>query len=112
MGLEYDGDAHTGRRAQRRDRRRMNFLEDAGWTVFHATDLDVLANPAPLMAKVAAALDRGSRAAGLPKLSIMGSGSYFPAPRRPSPMIGAPHGRSARDPAQVRSRTCSPGPGP
>jgi hypothetical protein len=23
----------------------MNFLEDAGWTVFHATDLDVLANP-------------------------------------------------------------------
>jgi hypothetical protein len=59
VGLEYDGDeGHAGRSAVRADRRRHNFLQDDGWAMFYATDLDVYRDFADLMRKVGAAIER------------------------------------------------------
>jgi hypothetical protein len=59
VGLEYDGEeGHTGRQNLRADRRRHNFLQDDGWAMFYATDLDVYRDHAELMRKVGAAIER------------------------------------------------------
>lgn len=61
VGLEYDGeDGHTGRQNLRSDRRRHNFLQDDGWAMFYATDLDVYHDFADLMRKVGSAVTRRS----------------------------------------------------
>lgn len=65
VGLEYDGETgHDGARRRRADRRRHNLLQDDGWAMFYATDLDVYRDHAALMAKVAAAIARRSRGDG------------------------------------------------
>jgi very-short-patch-repair endonuclease len=65
VGLEYDGEeGHDGPENRRGDRRRHNFLEDDGWAMFYATDLDVYRDHALLMARVARAIARRSRAGG------------------------------------------------
>lgn len=59
VGLEYDGEeAHAGRQNLRSDRRRHNFLQDDGWAMFYATDLDVYGDFEDLMRKVGAAIKR------------------------------------------------------
>jgi hypothetical protein len=59
VGLDYDGEeGHTGRENLRADRRRHNFLQDGGWTMFYATDLDVYRDHEDLMCKVGRAVDR------------------------------------------------------
>jgi hypothetical protein len=59
VGLEYDGEeGHTGWQNLRSDRRRHNFLQDEGWAMFYATDLDVYRDFADLMRKVGAAIKR------------------------------------------------------
>jgi hypothetical protein len=63
VGLEYDGaEGHTGQENLRADRRRHNFLQDDGWAMFYATDLDVYRDFPELMRKVGAAIER--RASG------------------------------------------------
>lgn len=57
LALEYDGAGHTDLRAMRLDRRRLNALVEAGWTVIHATAAD-LRRPAALIAQLRAALSR------------------------------------------------------
>jgi hypothetical protein len=65
VGLEYDGEqAHTGRDNLRDDRRRHNFLQDDGWAMFYATDLDVYGGGADLAHERGAAVERRSRAGG------------------------------------------------
>jgi len=64
VGLEYDGEVHDGPDRRRGDRRRHNWFQDIGWTMFYATDVDVYGDPTPLLAKVDAALARRSRAKG------------------------------------------------
>ncbi|TQM39154.1 type IV toxin-antitoxin system AbiEi family antitoxin domain-containing protein [Pseudonocardia cypriaca] len=61
VGLEYDGEeGHGGRQRMRSDRRRHNFLQDDGWAMFYATDLDVYRDFADLMRKVGSAVTRRS----------------------------------------------------
>lgn len=55
LALEYDGAGHTDLRSMRLDRRRLNALVEAGWTVIHATAAD-LRRPASLIAQLRAAL--------------------------------------------------------
>jgi hypothetical protein len=65
VGLEYDGEeGHAGREKLRADRRRHNFLQDDGWAMFYATDLDVYREFAELMRKIGAAIARRSRRNG------------------------------------------------
>jgi hypothetical protein len=66
VGLEYDGEAHDGPERRRSDRRRHNWFQDLSWTMFYATDLDVFGDCTPLLAKVAVAVARRSRAKGRP----------------------------------------------
>lgn len=62
VGLEYDGETgHDGATRRRADRRRHNLLQDDGWAMFYATDLDVYRDHVPLMRAVAAAIERRSR---------------------------------------------------
>jgi hypothetical protein len=62
VALEYDGeDGHAGRENLRSDRRRHNFLQDDGWAMFYATDLDVYRDFPELMRKVGAAIERRSQ---------------------------------------------------
>jgi hypothetical protein len=62
VGLEYDGDVgHSGQLNLRADRRRHNFLQDDGWAMFYATDLDACRDSAELMRKVGAAIERRSQ---------------------------------------------------
>jgi hypothetical protein len=62
VGLEYDGEeGHAGRQNLRSDRRRHNFLQDDGWAMFYATDLDVYRDAMELMRKVGAAIERRSQ---------------------------------------------------
>ncbi|WP_219413165.1 hypothetical protein [Pseudonocardia nigra] len=63
VGIEYDGEQYHDDTPDRRrsDRRRHNFLQDDGWSMFYATDLDVYRDFGDLMAKVGAAIDRRSR---------------------------------------------------
>jgi hypothetical protein len=62
VALEYDGeDGHAGRENLRSDRRRHNFLQDDGWAMFYATDLDVYRDFPDLMRKVGAAIERRSQ---------------------------------------------------
>jgi hypothetical protein len=62
VGLEYDGEeGHAGRLNMRSDRRRHNFLQDDGWAMFYATDIDVYRDSAELMRKVGAAIERKSQ---------------------------------------------------
>jgi hypothetical protein len=62
VALEYDGqEGHTGPQNLRSDRRRHNFLQDDGWTMSYATDLDVYRDFAELMRKLGAALVRQRR---------------------------------------------------
>jgi hypothetical protein len=61
VGLEYDGaEGHAGRQNLRSDRRRHNFLQDDGWAMFYATDLDVYHDFADLIRKVGSAVSRRS----------------------------------------------------
>jgi hypothetical protein len=61
VGLEYDGEnGHAGQENLRADRRRHNFLQDDGWAMFYATDLDVYRDHTELMRKVGAAIERRS----------------------------------------------------
>lgn len=55
LALEYDGSGHADLRSMRLDRRRLNALVEAGWTVIHATAAD-LRRPAALIAQLRAAL--------------------------------------------------------
>ncbi|GAA5132227.1 hypothetical protein [Pseudonocardia adelaidensis] len=65
VGLDYDGEeGHTGRANLRSDRRRHNFLQDDGWAMFYATDLDVYRDFAELMRKVGTAIKRRTRGLG------------------------------------------------
>jgi very-short-patch-repair endonuclease len=62
VGLDYDGEeGHTGRANLRSDRRRHNFLQDQGWAMFYATDLDVYRDFGELMRKVGSAITRRTR---------------------------------------------------
>jgi very-short-patch-repair endonuclease len=65
VAIEYDGAWHGEPGQLSRDRRRMNGLSDAGWTVFFVTAAD-MHDPAALVARVRAILARcgksGSRA--------------------------------------------------
>jgi very-short-patch-repair endonuclease len=59
VGIEYDGwESHRGRDRHRADRKRHNWFQGIGWTIFYATDLDIYGDHRPLMAGVAAALSR------------------------------------------------------
>ncbi|TWF76873.1 hypothetical protein FHX44_112771 [Pseudonocardia hierapolitana] len=63
VGLEYDGEeGHAGPENLRADRRRHNFLQDDGWAMFYATDLDVYRDFSDLMRKVGAAIERRAAA--------------------------------------------------
>lgn len=57
VAVEYDGSHHADVLQMRRDRRRLNGLVHAGWTVIHATALD-LADPTTLVEQIRAALRR------------------------------------------------------
>lgn len=57
VALEYDGMHHADPLQMRRDRRRLNALVHAGWTVIHATAQDLRA-PDVLMAQIRTALTR------------------------------------------------------
>lgn len=57
VAVEYDGAHHADTVQMRRDRRRLNALVHAGWTVIHATAQD-LREPALLLAQILAALTR------------------------------------------------------
>lgn len=61
VGLEYDGEDGHGPDRRRADRVRHNSLQDDGWAMFYATDIDVYTNPTRLMSQVAAAIQRRSR---------------------------------------------------
>jgi hypothetical protein len=62
VALEYDGeDGHAGRENLRSDRRRHNFLQDDGWAMFYANDLDVYRDFPDLMRKVGTAIERRSQ---------------------------------------------------
>lgn len=60
VAVEYDGQWHGEAGQFTRDRRRLNRLTAAGWTVVFVTAPD-LHHPADLVARVAAALDRARR---------------------------------------------------
>ncbi|MGI5125945.1 hypothetical protein ACQEVB_03925 [Pseudonocardia sp. CA-107938] len=62
VGLEHDGEVHDGPDRRRSDRRRHNWFQNLGWTMFYATDADTYGDPARLLAQVAAAVGRRSRA--------------------------------------------------
>jgi very-short-patch-repair endonuclease len=55
VAIEYDGAWHAGRGQFTRDRRRLNRLAAAGWTVLHVTAAD-LYEPEALVARVRALL--------------------------------------------------------
>ena len=55
VAVEYEGRWHGERQNVERDRHRLNRLTAAGWTVVFATAED-LADPARLLARIAAAL--------------------------------------------------------
>ncbi len=57
VAVEYDGSHHADVLQMRRDRRRLNSLVHAGWTVIHATAAD-LADPSTLLDQIRAALRR------------------------------------------------------
>jgi very-short-patch-repair endonuclease len=57
VAIEYDGKWHGESNQLARDRRRMNGLSDAGWTVFYVTAAD-LYDPVALVARVRAVLAR------------------------------------------------------
>lgn len=57
VAVEYDGSHHADVLQMRRDKRRLNALVHAGWTVIHATAQD-LADPSTLLAQIRAALLR------------------------------------------------------
>ena len=57
LAVEYDGLWHGGRRAFLDDRRRLNRLNAAGWSVLHMT-VDDLRRPDALRARVLAARAR------------------------------------------------------
>jgi len=57
IAIEYDGQWHGESSQLSRDRRRMNRLSDAGWTVFYVTAAD-LHDPVALVARVRALLAR------------------------------------------------------
>jgi hypothetical protein len=62
VGLDYDGEeGHAGRQNLRSDRRRHNFLQDDGWAMCYATDLDVYRDFTELMRKVGTAVERRSQ---------------------------------------------------
>ncbi|WP_100499499.1 endonuclease domain-containing protein [Geodermatophilus chilensis] len=59
VAVEYDGAWHGAPGQLTRDRRRLNALVAAGWTVLHVTAAD-LRQPEDLVARVAALLTRSS----------------------------------------------------
>ncbi len=59
VAVEYDGAWHGDPGQLTRDRRRLNALVAAGWTVLHVTAAD-LRQPEDLVARVAALLARSS----------------------------------------------------
>lgn len=59
VAVEYDGAHHADVMQMRRDRRRLNRLVHAGWTVIHATAQD-LRDPDVLLAQIRAALTRAA----------------------------------------------------
>jgi very-short-patch-repair endonuclease len=62
IAIEYDGDIHRADKATwRRDIRRRQALEAAGWRVVTCTADDVLRNPERLVAWVRAAIRARSR---------------------------------------------------
>jgi hypothetical protein len=63
LAIEYDGLWHGGREAFLSDRRRLDRLTAAGWTVVHVT-LDDLHHPARLTARIRAARARRLREPG------------------------------------------------
>lgn len=67
VAIEYDGAWHGEAAQLSRDRRRMNELSDAGWTVFYVTAAD-LHDPVALVARVRALLARvGKSGSGTPR---------------------------------------------
>jgi len=63
IAIEYDGDIHrTDKATWRRDIRRRQALEAAGWRVITCTADDVLRNPERLVAWVRAAIRDRTRA--------------------------------------------------
>lgn len=59
VAVEYDGAHHADALQMRRDRRRLNALVNAGWTVIHATAQD-MREPDVLLAQIRAALARNA----------------------------------------------------
>lgn len=72
VAVEYDGEWHDSPDSFHLDRRRLNLLVSAGWTVLHVTSRRMRADFAAVVREVAAAL----RSAG-----------WNPGPGRPTPMI-------------------------
>lgn len=60
VAIEYDGAWHGESVHVGRDRRRMNRLSDAGWTVFYVTAAD-LRDPSALVARIRALLARSGK---------------------------------------------------
>ena len=58
------GCGHDGKERRRSDRKRHNYLQDDEWAMFYATDIDIYGTRTTLMAQVAAAIERRSRADG------------------------------------------------
>jgi hypothetical protein len=62
VGPGYDGEeGHGGERNRRSDNRRRSLLQDDGWAMFYATDVDIYGDPGPLTSQVAVAIERRSR---------------------------------------------------
>lgn len=60
LGVEYDGAWHAGQPAFVADRRRMNRLHHAGWTLLHFTADDVYRRPSTIASTIATALRRAA----------------------------------------------------
>jgi very-short-patch-repair endonuclease len=63
IGIEYDGEVHTGADAVRRDIARHTALLDKGWRVYRYTKVDVFDRPELIVEQIRRALSTGARTA-------------------------------------------------
>ena len=56
LGIELDGDSHTGREKQ--DRARTDFLQRQGWRIIRFTNADVMGNPEGVARAILQALEK------------------------------------------------------
>ena len=61
LGMEYDGRGHLTEWQQQSDARRLNRLDESGWSVLRFTSPDVLRNPDTMATQIREAIARRSR---------------------------------------------------